>query len=366
MGLRFHFNETSHAGGRRSLARGACFVCLLALAGFACAAAILWVHELRGFSEQAIEARIRADLLAANAAVIFRNEKPATLVFVGDIMLSRAVGKKIEAENDPHFPFLNVADALRSADLAFANLEGPISSRGKDQGSEYSFRADPGVIEGLKFAGFDVLSLANNHIWDWGSEALEDTVNILKENGIQPTGAGKNFDEANAPAIFVIGNTRLAMFAYTTLYPRSLEATAEIPGISAFQLEKVADEIKRIKGSKTADIVIVSLHWGEEYVAHASEEQKDIAHVLVDAGADLVIGHHPHVVQEVERYKSRLPAGRQGWIAYSLGNFVFDQGFSKETMAGLMLKATVRNKEIFSVETVKTKISRDFEPYIEP
>ncbi len=368
MGLRFHFNEASHAGGRRSLARGTCFVCLLALAGFACAAAILWAHELRGFSEQAMEARVRAELLAANAAEIFEGWKTATLVFVGDIMLSRAVGRKIEKENDPRFPFVKIAEVLRSADFAFGNLEGPISSRGNNQGSIYSFRADPRVIEGLKFAGFDVLSLANNHILDWGNSALEDTIRILKENGIQAVGAGMDYAEANTPAIFAIRDVRLAILAYTTLYPKSLEAKGEGAGISSFDLENAAEKINGLKNSGAADIVVVSLHWGEEYKTAPSDTQRAIAHALVDAGAEVIVGHHPHVVQEIEMYSpstsSRL-SSRTSWIAYSLGNFVFDQGFSEETMAGLMLKITVRNKGIFSVETIKTRISPDFTPHIE-
>lgn len=316
--------------------------------------------EFRGSLEKANESRVRANILSVSAADILVRGKTATLIFVGDIMLSRGVAWSIGkyGGGDVRHPFLKIADTMRSADLAFGNLEGPISSRGKNQGSEYSFRANPKVIEGLTFAGFDVLSVANNHIWDWGSEALEDTVDLLSENGIKPVGAGRNFDEANQPAIFSVGSTRIAFLAYTTLYPQSLEATAEHPGISSFRQEKAASEIKKIKESKIADLVIVSLHWGEEYATQASEEQKTIAHALVDAGADLIIGHHPHVVQEVERYKN-------SWIAYSLGNFVFDQGFSKETMEGLVLKVSVRNKKISAVEAVKTKISREFEPYIE-
>lgn len=214
-------------------------------------------------------------------------------------------------------------------------------------------------MAGLTFAGFDGLSIANNHILDWGSDALEDTIRILKENGIQPAGAGMNYEEANVPAIFAIRGMRLAILAYTTLYPQSLEARKNSAGVSSFDLEGAKEKIRGLKNSGAADIVIVSIHWGDEYEAHANDEQKMIARALIDAGADLIIGHHSHVVQEVEKYKN-------SWIAYSLGNFVFDQGFSKETMEGLMLKATVRNKEIFDVETITTKISPDFAPYIEP
>jgi len=162
-----------------------------------------------------------------------------SLLFMGDIMLSRSVGKEMFARNDFEYPFLKIADTIRAADFAFANLEGPISNRGANQGSKYSFRANPRATEGLTHAGFDALSVANNHILDWGTLALEDTLQILKENKIAPIGAGRNYEEANEPKIFILGDLparindsshlggQFALLAYTNLYPQSLEAGIE-------------------------------------------------------------------------------------------------------------------------------------------
>jgi poly-gamma-glutamate synthesis protein (capsule biosynthesis protein) len=292
-----------------------------------------------------------------NNEIVFENppaevsEKPITLLFAGDIMLSRSVARQMENYGDFRYPFLKIAGLTRSADLAFANLEGPISARGYDQGSIYSFRARPEAVEGLKFAGFDVLSLANNHIWDWGSEALLDTIDILKQNGIEPVGAGENYLKANSPAIKDIRGTKIAFFAFTNLYPESLEAGADYSGISSFNIEKIKEEISRLKEFGEADIIVVSLHWGNEYEPEASQYQRDIAESLFESGADLIIGHHPHVIQEIE-----------GKIAYSLGNFVFDQSFSEETMEGMILKVVIRDKKISETVPLKIKMNDTFQP----
>jgi len=304
-----------------------------------------------------------------------KHEKNDTeLIFVGDIMLGRGVESQInKAGGDFRYPFLKIADAIESADLAFANLEGPISSRGKNQGSQYSFRFKPEAVSGLTFAGFDVLSIANNHIWDWGKDAIADTISFLNANNIVAVGAGTNYENANEAKVVTIGDTRFAFLAYATLLPKSLNATDEKPGLSEFNIEKAKSDVNLAKSS--ADIIVVSFHWGEEYQVNANQHQKDIAHSLIDAGADLIVGHHPHVVQELERYTSTslsastAPASasasaRQGWIAYSLGNFVFDQDFSKETKRGALLRVDVKNKKILDVKLEEVRISDTFQPSI--
>lgn len=281
------------------------------------------------------------------------DSEETTLIFMGDIMLSRGVDLKMRRIGDYTFPFFYIASTTRMADVAFGNLEGPISARGKNQGSEYSFRANLRVIEGLVFAGFDVLSLANNHIWDWGSDALSDTIDILKENAIVSVGAGRNAEEANRPAIIMKGDRRIIFFAYTNLYPPSLYAEGDRPGVSDFKEEKIAEYIRN--ETTHSDIVVVSMHWGNEYESLANEEQKRISRALIDAGADIIVGHHPHVSQEIERYK-------EGWIAYSLGNFVFDQNFSEETMKGIVLHASARRGIVEKMDVKEIKINKDFQP----
>jgi gamma-polyglutamate biosynthesis protein CapA len=309
--------------------------------------------------EKSLSADIQNNLLAFQLIEV--EQKPITLLFVGDIMLSRGVANQIEKHNDPRWPFLKIASTTQAADLIFGNLEGPISSRGKNQGSIYSFRVKPEVVEGLKFSGFDVLSLANNHIWDWGKDALADTVAMLEHSSIESAGAGGNYKEANAPAIKKINGTKIEFLAYTNLYPETLKAKENSAGISDFDLEKIKSKIKELNGSagspQAADIIIISLHWGQEYQTHSNLDQQNIAHFLIESGADLIIGHHPHVVQEVEKYLG-------GWVTYSLGNFIFDQNFSAETMTGLMLKVIVKNKKISEILPVKIKINSAFQPEI--
>jgi poly-gamma-glutamate synthesis protein (capsule biosynthesis protein) len=287
--------------------------------------------------------------------------KPVTLIFVGDIMLSRNVGYIIKTHNDPRFPFLLAASTTREADILFGNLETTISNRGADQGSEYSFRSSPSVVEGLKLAGFDVLSLANNHMYDWGPEAIEDTVTLVQSAGIATVGAGQNFLEANRPAILDRNGTRFAFLAYTPLLPPSFRAGMATPGLSLFDRDFILRTISRVRSA--TDIVVVSLHWGEEYQTHAAEWQKEFAHNLIAAGADFVVGHHPHVIQETEQYTTTTSSGmRSGWIFYSLGNFVFDQYFSPEVQDGLTAFVSVDGKNITDVKFRHVTISTSSQP----
>jgi len=303
----------------------------------------------------AIHAELEAKLLALEVgqAQALRAQT-ADLILTGDIMLSRAVGGKMSQANDFSFPFLKVAEELKKADLVFGNLEGPISSGGKNQGSQYSFRADPLVAGGLVYAGYNVLSVANNHMLDYGLVALKDTLNILKENNIMPVGAGENSAVANELYVKEINNNKIGFLAYTNLYPKSFEAGKSSAGISSFNLTKVSEKIRQAKASSTADIILVSMHWGEEYAVVPNSAQEKLARQLVDAGADVVVGHHPHVVQNMEEYKN-------GLIFYSLGNFIFDQSFSAETMSGYLVKIKAVSGKIKEWEVLETKINTDFQ-----
>ncbi len=278
--------------------------------------------------------------IAINLAPLIQSQaKIATLLFAGDAMLDRGVRKQIEKNQDPLYPFLLIADKLRSADFAFVNLEGPITDRGEKTGSEYSFRFEPvGTINALKFAGIDAVSIANNHIFDYGQLGLTDTVAYLRASGI---GYARNQESYE----FALGKAKLELLAYTNLYP------------GQFDLEKIASQISILKMLKASDLIIISMHWGEEYQSISNEYQQNIAHQLIDAGADLIIGHHPHVVQEIEEYRGK-------YIAYSLGNFIFDQYFSEDTMKGLMLEVKVADKKISEVNEIPIQITETYQPYI--
>jgi len=280
---------------------------------------------------------------------------PIRLLFVGDIMLSRAIGSRMVKEQDWTFPFLKIASTTRDADLTFGNLENPVSSRGVNVGSIYSFRADPRTLEGLLFAGFDVVSIANNHIWDYGTEAFKDTLVHLTKSGIAYAGAGLTYKEAHAPLVKEVRGTKIAYLAYTNLLPSFLNRKGDELTVAFPDEEQLTLDIQVAK--KQADIVIVSFHFGDEYVTTHNASQEKIAHTAIDAGADLVVGHHPHVVQGIEKYKGV-------YIAYSLGNFVFDQNFSEDTSFGSMLSVIVRNKKIENVSSEKVRFTKMFQPYV--
>jgi len=284
--------------------------------------------------------------------------KEVTIILVGDIMLNRGVKYMIDeyGDGDYKFPFLKIADYLKTADTIFGNLESPISDKGTRIGSIYSFRAEPEVIEGLTFAGFDLMSLANNHAFDYGRTALEDCLNKLSNTGINYVGAGFSENEAYSPILKEIKDTKIAFLAYTNLGPETWQASGENSGIawiSENYFEKIKEDIKSAK--EKSDILIVSLHAGEEYQKEPTQLQVDFAKMAIDSGADLVVGHHPHVIQPIEKYE-------EGYIVYSLGNFVFDQSFSEETMKGLSLEVIIENNKIRKVVPVNIQINNFFQP----
>lgn len=282
-------------------------------------------------------------------------KQEATLLFVGDIMLSRNVGKLMREKNDPHFPFLKVASTTAAADIAFGNLENPVSERGVRSGSIYSFRADPAsTTEALLFAGFDVVSLANNHIWDYGRQAFIDTYEVLEKNGIGAAGTGPDYEWAHRSVIRSVGTTDVAFLAYTNLLPKWLGLASSTPVAARYDDDTLKADI--VKAKEAADAVVVSFHWGVEYDTTHNQEQERVAKLAIDAGAKIVVGHHPHVVQEVEEYN-------EGLILYSLGNFVFDQNFSKDTRRGLAVEVKLLGTDIAEFAKREVAFTKDFQPY---
>jgi len=278
------------------------------------------------------------------------------LVFVGDIMLDRGVALKVSKRGggDWRFPFLKISDYLKNADLVFGNLEGPLSDRGRKTGSIYSFRMKPEAVSGLIFSNFKIVSLANNHALDYGVEALVQTFEVLKEAGIEYVGAGLNFEEAYFPKIITIKNKKFCFLAFTNLggefwRPKEIE-----PGLAYIENpEEIEPFLKKAKNS--CDFVIVSLHAGTEYSKEPDDFQLNFARKAFETGANLVIGHHPHVLQKFFRYQ-------QGYFISSLGNFIFDQNFSKDTMEGGILEVEIRGNKIVGVSLKRIRLNEDFQP----
>lgn len=286
--------------------------------------------------------------------------KEYTVVLVGDMMLDRGVESKINAvgNGDYNFAFDNIRHILTAADVTFGNLEGSLSNVGADTGKPYSFRFEPELAGALQNAGFDVLALANNHILDWGRSSLCATVGNLEAVGIFGSGAGCETNRAEQAYIHELPDgTQLGFLSYTEFYKGGY-AREDTPGLAHYTEDNMTMRITELK-ERGIDIVFVSLHWGLEYHTRSDEKQQALARTLVDAGADVVVGHHPHVAQEIEKYKD-------SWIIYSLGNFIFDQNWSEQTMKGLLANVVIRDSEIADVESVVTYLNENYQPAIDP
>ncbi|MDO8470315.1 MAG: CapA family protein [bacterium] len=293
---------------------------------------------------------------ALSADAFPRPPRPVRLLFVGDIMLDRGVRLHVErvaeGAGNPSFSFAKIADYLRSFDLVVANLEGPVSDAGERVGSIYSFRMNPDVVPALVAANIRAVNFANNHVWDYGRQAFEDTLARLSVAGIGYFGAGRNAAEAYAPYVLEREGIKIAFVGFTE-FLRQVEATNERSGIAFADPETVRAAI--IQARQQADIVIVSFHMGEEYRPEPMERQRTLARLAVDAGADLVVGHHPHVIESHESYRGKE-------IFYSLGNFVFDQSFSTSTMTAGLLEVDIAGGSIVRTNLRQGTINRNFQP----
>ncbi len=278
--------------------------------------------------------------LGSDQANVGSTKTEVTLTAMGDIMLSRNVAAKIK-ENGTDYPFQEIAPYIK-ADIVFANLECPITAGPIVPTGSMIFHADPGVESALKKAGFTMLSLANNHTMNYGAKGLNDTFKLLQAVGIQYVGAGKDSDEASAPVYVEKNGIKFAFLGYNDadVVPDNYFATTTTTGTNRMDVVKMQEAVKAAK--KNADIVIVSLHSGTEYKTPNSH-QIEFDHAAIDAGAELVIGHHPHVLQRVEKYKGK-------YIMYSLGNFVFDQMFSLETRQSVITKTTFTKQGLEKIE----------------
>jgi len=231
---------------------------------------------------------------------------------VGDMQLGQGVGPRIKQNGSPWL-FEKVMPIISQADLLFGNLECPLSTHDEPAQKRYVFRGDPALAHELKSHGFDALSVANNHAYDHGKTALGDTLRNLKAAGITSVGGGFGNDEPYKPKIVEVNNMKIAFLGAQNI---GWYGTSDgVPGIAMINEKRLIEEIKNIRNK--SDFIIVSLHWGIEYTDNPLDTQKELAHKLMDNGADIIIGHHPHVLQGIERYKN-------GYIAYSLGNFIFN------------------------------------------
>ena len=295
-----------------------------------------------------------ADLLPSAPADLFPpvGDDEIELVATGDIMLARTV-EKCMAQYGSLYPFQAVYRLLRAADITVGNLETPFTVRGSPADKRFIFRAHPEHIPALHTVGFDVLSLANNHILDFAPESMDNTMAALEEMGIATVGAGHGEAAAHRPAVLEVKGIKVAFLAFAAPRWRNSPEVPTASDVAWAEPEPVRRTVAQAR--EEADLVIVLLHMGTEYEAQANQQQRAVSHAAVEGGAALVIGHHPHVLQDVEVYRG-VP------IVYSLGNFVFDMDVIERTRDTAILRAVLARDGVRSVDLYLARIVDDAQP----
>ena len=264
------------------------------------------------------------------------------LMAVGDIIL--------QTRNNKH-PFENVRGAFEAKDILFGNLETVLSNQGKEAEKAVLLHSPPEKVRWLKEAGFDILNIANNHILDLGTDGFYETLKVLKESNLTFIGA----NDTGAPSYTVLDNQgiKLGFLGYTQ---GGFSLPEKGVWINKIKSVDIITDIESIKPQ--CDFVIVSLHWGTENVLYPHPQQIDLAHRLIDAGATVILGHHPHVIQGIERYK-------HGLIAYSLGNFQFDSKVSyTKTNNSIILCLDFSKEQLESYYMIPVIIDQNFAPTV--
>lgn len=272
---------------------------------------------------------------AKNAEKI--NNRQVSFLAVGDIMLSRGVAKSIARSGDALTPFKKMAEVFGSTDFNFGNLESPISGDNDILGKDLTFNTHTRDVAGLKVFNFKVLNLANNHALDQGLNGLLQTRKFLSKENIKFLGTGKNLEQAWEPKIIVVKGIKIGFVgaSYSSINDGGGERNDYVTRIE--DTERLKKSIKHLK-TKKADFIVAAMHAGDEYTRQPNQLQINFARAAIDSGADIVLGSHPHWVQTIEKYQGK-------YIFYSLGNFIFDQTWSRDTMEGLTLKITLQSRK---------------------
>lgn len=271
-----------------------------------------------------------------------------SLVFAGDTTLDDAPGALIERGGDP---LAKVAHLFQGADIRLVNLECVVSTIGSPGDKVFTFRAHPRVLPVLR-RHVDAVTLANNHSGDYGREAFADMLGLLERHGIAQTGGGRNLAEAHQPLLIERQGLRLALLSYNEFMPRSFEAGHDAPGIAWSEDEQVVEDIALARTRHRADLVLVFMHWGWENEPTANARQRQLARLIIDAGADAVIGGHPHVTQDVEIHRGKP-------VIYSVGNFVMKETDNEAQRQGWVLQLDLDRRGVRSLRTLPVRLDLD-------
>lgn len=292
------------------------------------------------------------------AASVSTTAAPTDLVVsaVGDIMLD-GTARTVMTEQGYDYPFAKMLPYFSGAQIVFGNVEGPLTDRGTpEQEKTYVFRSPPAMVSAaLRTAGFNVVSLANNHTLDYGTDGLTQTIETLNSAGILHTGAGADLMAARRPALLQANDQRVAILAYSMTLPESFFAGANKAGTAFGHEEHVRADVMAAR--EQADIVLVSFHWGQEGKTALRDYQTRLGHAAIDAGAAAVIGHHPHILQGIEQY-------RGGVILYSLGNFTFGS-YSMNSARAAVAQLHFRNARLQTVRLFPINVN-NFEVQFQP
>jgi len=302
----------------------------------------LWMSGLVAAGLMTMALPLRAADAAATDAV--------RLVWMGDVMLADGPGRVIARGGDPFKPF---APLLDQADLRIANLECTIATGGKALDKPWTFRTSPRVLPLLR-RHVDVVSVANNHTGDFGKAAFAEMLGRLREAGLPYLGGGRDWREAHRPLVIERKGVKIALLAYDEFFPRVFEAGDKLPGVAWSEDEQVRHDIQQARTQ--ADVVIPFMHWGQEHEPRANERQRELARLMIDAGADAVVGAHPHVVQDTETYRGKP-------IIYSLGNFVFDGFSSPDNNTGWVLWMDVTREGVRAWRVQEAHMDRHGTPH---
>jgi poly-gamma-glutamate synthesis protein (capsule biosynthesis protein) len=275
------------------------------------------------------------------------------LVFVVDVLVAEIPGLLIARGIDPFDPF---NDLLQRHDLRIGNLECVVATGGTAEAKPFTFRADPGVLPVLG-KHFDAMSVANNHSGDFGKDAFAEELALMRKQGLPYFGGGIDATEAHKPVILERNGLRIALLGYVEFKPRSFEAGAHLPGVAwSGEDDQVIEDIVAARRDYRADIVIPYMHWGWEEEPDPSPRLREFARRMIDAGADMVVGGHPHVTQGAEIYKGRP-------IVYSLGNFLFNSFDTEATTTGWVLSARIGRDGVRTGRTYVAKLDGDGVPH---
>lgn len=252
--------------------------------------------------------------------------KLTKIILGGDVMLGRNVMITTKKEGDYNYPFSKVSQYLNTADLVFVNLENPVVKDCPEIDSGFKFCSIPEMLEGLTKSNIKLVNVANNHIYNYGDEGFEETLKHLDDKNIEYVGKDNVITKR-------INGTNFSFLGFDLVSNE----------LSVQNLDLVK------KAKDTSDVVVVGVHWGEEYEALPNESQKIWAKKIIEYGADVIVGHHPHWVQTVEEINGKK-------VYYSLGNFVFDQMWSEETKKGILIELVFDGKKITAEKKVDTYI----------